>query len=286
MRSTFIVGVALVAMLGACARSPTGRQQLILVPDAEMNSLGAQTFQQLKAEQPQEDDPRVRSYVQCVARNITSVLEGGQEWEVRVFESEEVNAFALPGGKIGVFSGMLEVARDEDQLAAVIGHEVSHVLARHGSERVSQALAVQGGLVALDVALADARQRDLILGALGLGATVGVLLPFSRTQESEADDMGLTLMSHAGFDPRAAVQLWRNMQAAAGGQPPQFLSTHPSHETRIRDLRAQMSGALDNYTQARARGRVPRCEPPRQEQARAGGEISQPVQPVESGREN
>jgi predicted Zn-dependent protease len=179
---------------------------------------------------------------------------------VTVFEDESANAFALPGGKIGVHTGLLEVAKTPDQLAAVIGHEIGHVMAEHSNERVSTAFAANAG-VQLAAALSgtDGPKQQMLMGLLGLGAQFGVLLPFSRTQESESDEIGLTLMARAGFDPRAAINLWENMAQAGGAQPPEFLSTHPSHGTRIEDLRAQMDEAVKIYQQARAQGRRPNC---------------------------
>ncbi len=183
-------------------------------------------------------------------------------WEVVVFQDDTANAFALPGGKIGVHTGLLRVARTPGQLAAVLGHEVGHVIARHGNERVSQALGVQLGLAAAAKALEEEDNRPLILAALGLGAQYGILLPYSRTHESEADTIGQRLMAEAGFDPREAPALWQNMQAAGGGGPPEFLSTHPSHARRIRDLRAGVARTLPLYNKVRAAGRRPRCEMP------------------------
>jgi predicted Zn-dependent protease len=177
-----------------------------------------------------------------------------------VFEDDTANAFALPGGKIGVHTGLLEVAKTQDQLAAVLGHEVSHVLAGHSNERVSAEFAAQAGMAALQ-AVADASNpmHGRALALLGTGAQVGILLPYSRAHESEADLMGLDLMARAGFDPRQSIALWRNMASAGGGQPPEFLSTHPSHQTRIRDLEARIPQALPLQEQARARGRRPAC---------------------------
>jgi predicted Zn-dependent protease len=181
-------------------------------------------------------------------------------WEVQVFEDKNVNAFALPGGKIGVYTGLLNVAKTPDQLAAVLGHEVSHVIAEHGNARMSAALATQAGLTAAEIyAASSGNDQAQILGLLGLGAQVGILLPYSRSQESEADLLGLDLMARAGFDPRQAVALWHNMAQAGGEQPPEFLSTHPSHENRIEDLKKRMASDLKRYRQARAQGNTPSC---------------------------
>jgi predicted Zn-dependent protease len=183
-------------------------------------------------------------------------------WDVVVFKDDDANAFALPGGKIGVNSGLLKVAKTPDQLAAVIGHEVSHVIANHSNERVSTAFATESGLqLASALAGAASPTQQQLFGLLGVGiAQFGVLLPFSRTQESEADAVGLDLMASAGFDPRQSIDLWRNMAAAGGGaRPPEFLSTHPGHETRIHNLEARLPHALPIYEQAVKAGKRPSC---------------------------
>ncbi|MDQ2694768.1 MAG: M48 family metallopeptidase, partial [Pseudomonadota bacterium] len=200
--------------------------------------------------------------VRCVAGAIVNEVQGGpRSWEVAVFQDGSANAFALPGGKIGVNTGMFKVARNPDQLAAVIGHEVGHVLAQHSNERLSQQFAVQAGLSLADAVAGQyaALPREQLLGVLGLGAQLGILLPYSRTHESEADVIGLNLMARAGFDPRQSIGLWQNMARSGGGQPPEFMSTHPSHGTRLQDLQAAMGPALQTYERALAQGKRPRC---------------------------
>src|SRR5262245_1165973 len=248
-------------LAAACATSATGRKQLILMPEDEMSQMGRQAFQSMKKEEPIDTTPRANHYVSCVAHSLlTANGAKPEEWEVVVFESKQANAFALPGRKIGVYTGMFDIARTQDQLAAVLGHEIAHVTQRHGNERVSQQFVAEGGLAAASVALGGKGEtHDLAMAALGVGAQFGVLMPFSRTQESEADAVGLQYMSHAGFDPRGAVQLWKNMEAAGGESPPEFLSTHPSHESRIADLEKRMPSALEAYQEARSRGDAPRC---------------------------
>lgn len=242
----------LLLILTACAVSPTGRKQLAFMPESQMISMGMQSFQQLKQETPRVDDPAVNQYVQCVADAITTlpqVQQYSSDWEVVVFDEEVVNAFALPGGRIGVYQGLLSVAETPDQLAAVMGHEVAHVLAQHANERVSQNLAVNQTLALLEdwMASNNTAYRQQAMGLLGVGAQVGVLLPFSRVHESEADEIGQVLMAKAGFDPRASVTLWRNMGKAGGEAPPEFLSTHPSYETRIDQLQAGVEAAMRYY---------------------------------------
>ena len=256
---------SVLVLVAACTTSPTGREQLVVLPDDQMNSMGRQQFKQIKQEKPVERNPAVNRYVRCVALAVARQAEddtGVSEWEVVVFKDDTANAFALPGGKIGVHTGLLGVAETPDQLAAVLGHEVGHVIARHGNERVSQALGVQLGLATASAAMGDSENRGLVLGALGLGAQYGVLLPYGRTQESEADTIGQRLMAEAGFDPRAAVQLWRNMEQAGGQSPPEFLSTHPSHSSRIRALQRGVDDALPLYRRAQNQGRSPDCPTP------------------------
>ncbi|KAF0191131.1 MAG: peptidase [Gammaproteobacteria bacterium] len=259
--------VVLFGLLAACATSPTGRRQLVLLPESQIVVMGVQSFHQLQDNTPIEKKPAVNAYVQCVADAITRlppVQEQSTDWEVVVFDSKDVNAFALPGGKIGVYNGLLTTAQTQDQLAAVIGHEVGHVLARHGNERMSQQFAAQQGLALLDTWMTanNSGSRQTAMALLGIGAQVGVLLPFSRIQESEADKIGLHLMAMAGFDPRESVKLWQNMSNSGGGNPPEFMSTHPSHDTRIHDLEAGMASAVTRYEEARAAGRRPACKAP------------------------
>jgi predicted Zn-dependent protease len=259
---------ALVVPLLSCITSPfqtspLGRTQLRLFPADEMEAMGIEAYSQMKKEIPQSQDPSAIHLVTCVARAVTAEVSGKgapRSWEITVFEDDSANAFALPGGKIGVHTGLLKVATDPSQLATVIGHEVAHVLADHGNERVSTAYVAQSGLQAIESLSGPPSQgRDLVLAGLGLGAQVGVLLPFSRAQERESDLLGLDLMARAGFDPRASVTLWQNMSRATGGTPPEFLSTHPSHSSRIRDLEERIPSALREYERARAAGKRPDC---------------------------
>jgi predicted Zn-dependent protease len=267
--------VALIMIVG-CATSPTGRKQLTLLPEDQMSQMGGEAFQQLKQEMPSSRDPQKVALVRCVAESIVRVLPedfvkrsgvARDKWEVVVFEQDDANAFALPGGKIGVHTGLLKVAKTPDQLAAVIGHEVGHVVAEHGNERVSQTVAAQTGLSLLAALAATsdpekAQRRQLLLGLIGVGAQVGILLPFSRTHESEADRIGLDLMARAGFNPEEAVALWKNMSEASGGAPPEFLSTHPAHGTRIQNLTEGLPQAKSIQQEAISQGRRPQCANP------------------------
>jgi predicted Zn-dependent protease len=253
--------LAATLVVAACATSPLGRRQLKLVSDAEISQMGISSFQELKQKTPASKDSRQVAYVQCVANAITRVVPEMSwvasvpaSWEVVTFEDDAVNAFALPGGKIGVYTGLLKVATTQDQLGAVIGHEVSHVLAGHSAERVSSNAVGQLGTAVVSAATGiDPR-------AVSLATQTLVLLPYSRSHETEADLLGEDLMAKAGFDPRQSIALWQNMGKASGGKPPEMLSTHPSDETRIRNLNERLAISMPLYEQAKAQGRQPRCK--------------------------
>lgn len=248
-------------LLAACATTPTGRSQLILVGDADMDRMGASAFDQIKAGGKLADDPARTRYVRCVADALVAVLPADwrrKPWEVVLIADDTPNAFALPGGKVGVNTGLLKVATDQDQLAAVVGHELAHVVSRHAAERVSQQFAAETALQVLDSATGGERRQ--LLGLLGAGAQAGVLLPFSRRHESEADVLGQRYMAEAGFDPAAAATLWDNMIRANGGnRAPAWLSTHPDPARRIESLRAAAPGLAPVQAAARAAGRRPDC---------------------------
>lgn len=243
-------------LLVACATSPLGRSQLKLYSDQDMAKMGALAFEQTATKTPQSHDARLTAFVGCVAGAITRQTQYAAQWNVKLFQSDDINAFALPGGEIGVYSGLFKVVRNQDQLAAVLGHEVSHVIAGHANERVSDQALTQA---ALQMAGAAGGLGNGTMALLGMGAQVGVLLPFSRTQESEADLLGLDLMSRAGFDPRQAVLLWQNMQKAGGNKPAELLSDHPSDANRIQQIQARVPQDLPIYQQARSAGRAPNC---------------------------
>ncbi len=252
--------LVLILLISACTTSPTGRKQLKLFPESQMTEMGIASYGQMKKKTPLSKDKSTLKYVNCVARAITNETKSAYQWEVNVFADKAINAFALPGGKMGVYTGLLKVANNQHQLAAVLGHEVAHVLANHGNERVSVAFAADSGLKLAQVVAGGAtQQQSQVLALLGLGAQVGVLLPYGRTQESEADVLGLMYMARAGFDPRQSVNLWQNMGKAGGAKPPELLSTHPSNATRISALNSQMNKAMSTYKNARASGKKPNC---------------------------
>jgi len=255
-----VLGVFILIGMTACATSPTGQPQLKFFPEDQMAEMGQAAYQEIKQKTPVSQDAGLNQYVRCVAQAITRIVAPDTNWEVTVFQDKSANAFALPGGKIGVNSGLLEVATNQHQLATVIGHEIAHVQAHHGNARMSASSLTQAGLTLAQVFVgASSPEKQQLLGLLGAGAQVGVLLPYGRSQESEADRLGLEYMAQAGFDPQESVNLWRNMSAASGSQPPEFLSTHPAHGTRIEQLEAQMPTALNLYQQAQAQGKTPNC---------------------------
>ncbi|MBX3039540.1 MAG: M48 family metallopeptidase [Bdellovibrionaceae bacterium] len=252
------LAIACFVALSACQTSPTGRRQLVLISESQMDSLGDQSFEDLKKKMPIEKDAAINGYVKCVADSITAVLPEKRKWEVVVFKEDSANAFAVPGGHIGVHTGLLKVAKTQDQLAAVLGHEVAHVLAEHSRARVSEQLLTTGVLAVGGVlAQKDGRDYQLLMAALGLGAQFGITLPNSRAQETEADVMGLDYMARAGFNPEESVRLWENMAQASQGAPPEFMSTHPSHGTRIGTLGKYIPKVMPEYRAAKNR---PRCK--------------------------
>jgi predicted Zn-dependent protease len=260
--------ITAILLLGACATttSPTGRRQVVGgVSQQQLDQLGAQAFAETKAKETVNRDARQNGYVQCVVNALVAQLPSqyhGVRWETAVFVDKEPNAFALPGGKVGVNTGIFSVARNQDQLAAVIGHEIGHVISRHHEERITKQMGASGLLQVASV-LAGAAYGESAASTVsqlgGMGAQTMFLLPGSRTQESEADVVGQRLMAQAGFDPSQAVNLWQNMMAASGNRSPQWLSTHPDPANRIRELQRDAPALMPVFQQARQAGRVPRC---------------------------
>jgi predicted Zn-dependent protease len=263
-----LLSITLGALLAGCATSPTGRRQIIIMSPAEMSQMGAAAFTQMQTTMPRSTSSSETALVRCVSDSIVAALTPAdtrnvliERWEVELFEEPSANAFALPGGKMGVHTGLLDVAETPSQLAAVMGHEVAHVLARHGNERVSQSSLAQSAMEVVQAASGVMTpEKEQLMGMLGVGLQYGVLMPFGREQESEADIMGLELMARAGFDPRESVKLWENMaRASGGGAPPEFLSTHPSNRTRIEGLTKAMPKAILLYEQTVAAGGRAEC---------------------------
>lgn len=253
----------LLALSGCYTVPETGRKSLVLISPSEEANLGAQSFAQLRTQERVSTDPghveRVRRVGSRVAAAVGDDLPSAK-WEFAVFESPDVNAFALPGGKVGVYTGLLRLAESDDELATVIGHEIAHVTARHGAERMSEALVLglvgAAGTAAVQNRYGDEKGQAFAL-AYGMGATLGRVLPHSRNNESEADHIGLRYAARAGYDPRAAITFWQKMarhkQQAGGGAMPAFLSTHPSDDQRIANLQRQVPQVMPLYEEASRR---------------------------------
>jgi predicted Zn-dependent protease len=253
------------SIVAACSTSPTGRGQIIYRSDSELAAESARDFAEMRASIPLETDRAVIDYVHCVATAIVDVLEPEYrelEWDMAIFDSQAVNAFAMPGGKIGVMVGILEAADNQDRLAAVLGHEVAHVTARHSNERASRSPVSSVGVQVAAILLGGGHSGATYTAyeALNAGAELGIMLPFSRGQESEADIIGLEYMARAGFDPRESVALWVNMSGDdEGSKAAEFMSTHPSSESRIEALISEWPTVLPLYNEAQAAGRNPNC---------------------------
>lgn len=255
--------LALILFIAGCQEvALTGRNQLTLIPSSQLYSMSFSEFDQLTNEYEVVTGTEDARLVKEIGRNIKNAVqryfreEGmseeleGYEWEVKLLKDDDmVNAFCMPGGKIGVFTGMMDVAETPGQLATVMGHEVAHAVANHGNERMSQQLLTSLGGTALAVALREKPRETqaLALAAFGLGTQIGILLPYSRTHESEADHLGLIFMAMAGYNPHEAVDFWQNMDEMGGAAPPEWLSTHPSHQTRIENLQDWMPEAMEYY---------------------------------------
>lgn len=258
---------ALLALTSCYTNPVTGRKSLVLLSQGQELSLGRESFAEIQKKEPVSTDPRANERVtrvgQRIARAVGEDLPGAK-WEFVVFDSKSVNAFALPGGKVGVYTGLLELTTMDDELAAVIGHEIAHVTARHGAERMSEALVIAGlGEIggAVVEAKTDARQREIFQMAYGGLATLGRVLPHSRANESESDRMGAFYAAKAGYDPRAAISFWQKMiaqkkarpGAAESGPLAVLLSTHPADEKRIADLKKLMPEVVPIYERQRQR---------------------------------
>ena len=262
--TTLIPLIYIITALSSCATSPEGRAQFKLLPDDQMDAMGVQSFAQMKQQTKLSTDENINQYVLCVANKIIPQVTQNpdtKKWEVQVFDDDQANAFALPGYKIGVYTGLLKYAKNQDQLATVMGHEIAHVIAKHGNERVSSQMATQAGLGIVAAALGSTQNSNeaMILAGLGLGVQYGITLPFSRSHESEADLIGLDLMAKAGFNPEESVPLWKNM-SQSGAKPPEFMSTHPSSNTRIKQLKERIPKAKISYQRAVGQGQRATCK--------------------------
>lgn len=251
--SAVVAMILTTGILAACETVPyTGRSQLQLMSPQQESQMGVQAFQDIVGKAKLSNDGAASEMVTRVGKRIAAVSGHPEyQWEYRLIQDDkQVNAFALPGGKVAVYTGILPVTKDENGLAAVLGHEIGHVLARHGGERISQQTGVNVVVETLaGLSSGNPAVVQSVSALLGAGASVGVLLPWGRAQESEADHLGLILMAKAGYDPHAARDLWVRMAALSkgSGKPPEFLSTHPSDATRITQIEAWMPEAMQYY---------------------------------------
>jgi len=238
---------------GCSTVAETGRSRIMLVSTEQEQRLGLDAYQEVLAKEKRSGDQRMTAIVERVGRRIAAVADRPDfQWEFALLESDQVNAFCLPGGKIAVYTGLLPVAKNEAGLAVVVGHEVAHAVARHGGERLSQRMSAEiiQELLATGLGKASPLVRDGAMQAFGIGTQVGVLLPYSRTHETEADQIGLMYAARAGYDPREAVALWERMEAVGKTRPPEFLSTHPREARRIERLGELMPEAMKTYESA------------------------------------
>ena len=264
-RAIFSLVIAIITFLfiQSCSTVPlTGRSQLNMIPNNEMLAMSFQQYDQFLKENKLSTNQTEINMVKRIGGNIKSAVErymrannlsdrlNGYNWEFNLVENDQINAWCMPGGKVVVYTGILPVTNDEVGLAVVMGHEIAHAIAEHGNERMSQQLLQQVGAVGLIVAMKDepVQTQAIWLSVYGVGTTVGIMLPYSRSQESEADHLGLIFMAMAGYDPHIAPEFWKRMAAGKqGASPPEFLSTHPSDQTRINDITAWIPEAMKYY---------------------------------------
>ena len=248
--------------LAACSVVPmTGRKQFVAIPSSQMIALGNDSYSQVLGESELSNNTEYVNTVRRAGEKLTRAVEAylkqnnleaaiqGYNWQYNVIVSEQLNAWCMPGGQIAFYEGIMPICQDENGVAVVMGHEIAHAVAKHGNERMSQQLAIELGGIALSEALKTQKEEtiQLALLAFGVGSTVGVQLPFSRTHETEADELGLYFMAMAGYDPRTAPEFWERMDQNAGDLPPEFLSTHPHPSNRIENLNRVMPKALEYY---------------------------------------
>lgn len=257
-----------IVFFGSCKTVPlTGRKQLSLISSSQVQSLSYDQYSTVISEAQLSSNAEWTGWVKDVGNDIKNAVEQylnskgqgdllkGYKWDFNLIEDDQmVNAWCMPGGKVAFYTGIMPICKDKNGVAVVMGHEVAHAIARHGAERMSQGMVQQLGGVALAVAVRDkpAETQALFLGAYGIASTVGGMLPFSRLHESEADELGLTFMAMAGYDPRVAPDFWKRMSDNSGGnQPPEFISTHPNHSTRIANLNRWMPDAMRYYNESK-----------------------------------
>jgi predicted Zn-dependent protease len=259
---SFLLFAAALVLLESCSTVPlTGRKQFVAIPSSQMMALSADSYTQVLESSRLSTNQYYVNTVREVGKKLTAAVEAylkmnnlesaieGYDWQYNVIVSEELNAWCMPGGQIAFYEGILPVCGDETGIAVVMGHEIAHAVAQHGNERMSQELALQMGGLALSEALKEQKQEtyELAMLAFGVGSQVGLQLPYSRTHETEADELGLYFMAMAGYDPQAAPEFWERMNANSGSRQPEFLSTHPDPSNRIAHLKEIMPKALEYY---------------------------------------
>ncbi len=262
MRNLIFLGLL---YLYSCSTVPmTGRKQIVAIPSSQMIALSNESYSKVLEENQISSNTYYVQQVRAVGERLTKAVEQymarnglqayveGYNWQYNVLVSEQLNAWCMPGGQIAFYEGIMPVCKDEDGIAVVMGHEIAHAVAQHGNERMSQQLLIQLGGIALSEALKTKKEEtiELALIAFGVGSKLGVELPFSRTHESEADELGLYFMAMAGYDPRTAPEFWTRMEAMNNTEIPEFLSTHPSPSNRIANLNRVMPKAMEFYKQS------------------------------------
>ncbi len=247
--ATRFLMILLLVFVQSCATVPhTQRRSLILVSPGQETAMGEQAYREILSQEKLSQNKKWVLIVDKVGRNLARVSDmPNLNWEFKLIESPEKNAFCLPGGKVAVYTGIMEVAQNEAGLAAIMGHEIAHAIARHGAERMTQVLLLNMGLSMADVSLQNSEHRELILAAIGLSANVGLLLPYSRKHETEADNIGTIYMARAGYDPNEAVALWQRFAEAEQARVPAFLSTHPPSLERAEALQSIAQQAMAEY---------------------------------------
>ena len=237
-------------VISACTTTPvSNRSALILIPKSQEISLGIQSYNEILKREKESEDTQLNQIIRRVGQRIASVSDMPKlEWEIKLIESDQKNAFALPGGKIAIYTGILSIAKNEAGLATVMSHEIAHVIARHGAQRMTQQMLLQGAMIGAGLSMKNSTQKNIVLSALGVGVLYGFTLPFSRLHESEADQIGLIYMAKAGYDPNEAINFWQRFGQVKGGKGgPEWASTHPADATRIQGLRSYLSRAKYDY---------------------------------------
>ena len=250
MQKHFIFILLSGLVISACTTTPvSNRSALILIPKSQEISLGIQSYNEILKREKESEDTQLNQIIRRVGQRIASVSDMPKlEWEIKLIESDQKNAFALPGGKIAIYTGILSIAKNEAGLATVMSHEIAHVIARHGAQRMTQQMLLQGAMIGAGLSMKNSTQKNIVLSALGVGVLYGFTLPFSRLHESEADQIGLIYMAKAGYDPNEAINFWQRFGQVKGGKgAPEWASTHPADATRIQGLRSYLSRAKYDY---------------------------------------